>query len=234
MDVALHKQAVTFVLDRAGVTGDDGPSHNGQWDLALSAIVPGLRVAAPRDEPTLRDALRTAVDTDDAATMVRYPKGPLGADSPVVDQVGSVDILARYPGAEGRAKVLIVGIGAMAGTGSDVAGRLADLGYGATVASPVWVLPVPTELVDLAGEADLVVSIEDGIAEGGFGAMLASRCTRSGVATPVRVFGLPTEFIPHASRAEGLASTDLAAASIADAVQAALEATPALVDPRFT
>ena len=234
MDVALHRQGVTFVLDRAGVTGDDGPSHNGQWDLALSKIVPGLAVAAPRDESTLRAALREAIATDDAPTLVRYPKGPLGEDLPVVDRVGAVDVLARTSGQTDHAKVLIVGVGAMAATALDVGERLGSRGYHVQVASPVWVLPVPTELVDMAGEADLVVTIEDGLADGGVGTMLASRCAASGITTPTRVFGLPTQFIAHASRDEVFESTDLKPAAIADAVEAALVATPALADhPRF-
>jgi 1-deoxy-D-xylulose-5-phosphate synthase len=203
MDVALHKAGVTFVLDRAGITGDDGPSHNGMWDLAMLRIVPGLRLAAPRDEATLRAALRQAVDVDDAPTVVRYPKGALVDPIPALEEVEGVDVIARHvpgAGAPTGKRVLVVGVGAMAGTALAAGESLAAHGLEVVVVSPTWVLPVPPALVKLAGEHDLVVTIEDGVVDGGIGATLAQRAAEQGVRTPQVHRGLPVEFLDHASR----------------------------------
>lgn len=200
MDVAMHRAGVTFVLDRAGITGDDGASHNGMWDLAMLAIVPGLRLAAPRDEPTLRAALRQAVDVDDAPTVLRYPKGALGDPLPAVEDVDGVDVLARHPGGETR--VLVVGIGSMARTALAVGELVAAHGAAVTVVDPRWVLPVPAALVKLAGEHDHVVTVEDGLVDGGIGSLLAQRAREANVATPVQAFGIPARFLDHASRDE--------------------------------
>ncbi|MBU4337397.1 MAG: 1-deoxy-D-xylulose-5-phosphate synthase, partial [Actinobacteria bacterium] len=172
MDVALHRAGVTFVLDRAGLTGDDGASHNGMWDLALLSIVPGLRLAAPRDEQTLRAALRAAVDVDDGPTVVRYPKGALGAPLPAVDEIDGVDVLARHEGQPGHPRVLVVGIGSMAGTALAVAEILAAHGLAVEVVDPVWALPLPSALVKLVGEHPHVVTIEDGLVDGGIGTLV--------------------------------------------------------------
>jgi 1-deoxy-D-xylulose-5-phosphate synthase len=209
MDVALHKAGVTFVLDRAGVTGEDGASHNGMWDMAMLRIVPGLRLAAPRDETTLRGALRTAVDVDDAPTVVRYPKGAVGDDIPAVEELDGVDIVGRFEASTGSAgstggaatrRVLVVGVGSMAGCAMETGAALAAHGIEVTVASPTWVLPVPENLVKLCGEHDLVVTAEDGVVDGGVGDMLAQRAGEQGIATPQVHIGLPVAFLDHASR----------------------------------
>ncbi|MFS0705085.1 1-deoxy-D-xylulose-5-phosphate synthase [Cellulomonas sp. 179-A 9B4 NHS] len=200
MDVALHRAGVTFVLDRAGITGDDGASHNGMWDMAMLAVVPGLRLAAPRDEATMRAALRTAVDVDDAPTVVRYPKGAMGDEIPAVDEVDGVDVLARHEG-DGR-RVLVVGVGPMATTALATADILAGHGLAVTVVDPRWVLPVPAALVKLAGEHDHVVTLEDGLVDGGVGALLGQRAREANVATPVQSVGVPSTFLDHASRDE--------------------------------
>ena len=208
MDVALHKAGVTFVLDRAGITGDDGASHNGMWDMAMLRIVPGLRLAAPRDETTLRGALRAAVDVDDAPTVVRYPKGAVGDDIPAVEELDGVDIVGRFSGGRGldrldqrgRRRVLVVGVGSMAGCAMETGAALAAHGVEVTVASPTWVLPVPENLVKLCGEHDLVVTLEDGVVDGGVGDMLAQRAGEQGIATPQVHMGLPVAFLDHASR----------------------------------
>ena len=200
MDVALHRAGVTFVLDRAGLTGDDGASHNGMWDLAMLSIVPGLRLAAPRDEATLRSALRTAVDVDDAPTVVRYPKGSLGEPVDALEDVDGVDVLARHDG-EGR-RVLVVGVGAMARTALSTGELLAGHGLQVTVVDPCWVLPVPASLVKLAGEHDHVVTLEDGLVDGGIGSLLAQRAREAGVTAPVQSFGVPAAFLEHAARDE--------------------------------
>jgi len=216
MDVALHRAGVTFVLDRAGITGDDGPSHNGMWDMAMLRIVPGLRLAAPRDEQSLREALRAAVDVDDAPTVVRYPKGALADPLPALDSLDGVDVVARTEGTGPEApRVLVVGIGAMAHTGVEAAHILGDHGVRTTTVSPTWVLPLPETLVKLAGEHDLVVTIEDGLAEGGIGALLAERAAVAGIRTPVHVVGLPTRFLDHASRASIVAANRMGPADVA-------------------
>ena len=195
MDVALHRAGVTFVLDRAGLTGDDGASHNGMWDMAMLGVVPGLRLAAPRDEATLREALRAAVDVDDAPTVVRYPKGPLPDPMPALDQVDGVDILARHEGA--GTPVLVVAVGPTAATGLEVGRMLAAHGHAVTVVDPRWVLPVPSALVKLAGEHGAVLTLEDGIVEGGIGSLLGSAVLAAGVATPVHPIGVPRAFLAH-------------------------------------
>ena len=227
MDVALHKAGVTFVLDRAGITGDDGASHNGMWDLALLRIVPGLHLAAPRDEATLRAALREAVDIDDAPSVVRYPKGALGDPIPAIDTVEGVDVLARHGDRAGvrgghGPRVLVVGVGPMAETALDVAELLAQHGVASTVADPRWVLPVQPALVKLVGEHDHVVTIEDGLVDGGIGALLAQRASEAGHRVPVQSFGIPQEFLAHASREQVVAAVRLRPADVARDVLAVL------------
>jgi 1-deoxy-D-xylulose-5-phosphate synthase len=224
MDVALHRAGVTFVLDRAGITGDDGPSHNGMWDVAMLAAVPGLRLAAPRDEDTLRAALRAAVDVDDAPTVIRYPKGPLPEAIPALEDRDGVDVLARHEGAGARERsVLVVGVGPMAATALETGRLLAAHGLAVTVVDPRWVLPVPASLVKLVGEHDHAVCIEDGLVDGGAGAMLAQRAREQGIGTPVRAFGVPREFLPHATREELVDALRLRPHDIAADTLAALD-----------
>lgn len=220
MDVALHRAGVTFVLDRAGLTGDDGASHNGMWDMALLRSVPGLHLAAPRDEESLREALRAAVDIDDAPSVVRYPKGPLPDPLPAVDHVEGVDVLARHEGADDP--VLVVGLGPMAHTAVEVGLALAADGVPSTVVSPLWVLPVQPSLVKLAGEHARVVVIEDGLADGGVGSALAQRCAEQGIATPVDAVGIPLRFLDHAGRGELVEELRLRAPDIAHDLLVAL------------
>jgi 1-deoxy-D-xylulose-5-phosphate synthase len=210
MDVALHRCGVTFVLDRAGVTGDDGASHNGMWDMAFLQVVPGLRIAAPRDAVTLRALLREAVEVDDAPTVVRFPKGAVGADIVAVDRVGRVDVLRRAE----RSDVLLVSVGAMAETCLEVAERCAQQGIGVTVVDPRWVKPVPGEVVEMAAAARAVVVVEDGL-RGGVSGAVAQALRDARVATPMRDFGIPLRFLDHAKRSEVLAEIGLTAQDIA-------------------
>ncbi len=197
MDVALHRCGVTFVLDRSGVTGDDGASHNGMWDMSVLQVVPGLRIAAPRDAARLRELLNEAVEVDDAPTVVRFPKGPPPEDIEAVDKAGGADVLVR----SGTRDVLIVAAGAMAETAVDVAGRLEAQGIGVTVVDPRWVKPVDPALVELARTHRLVVSVEDNGRIGGCGAVLLQALNDAGVDTPFRLHGIPQEFLGHAKRA---------------------------------
>ncbi|TFH69640.1 1-deoxy-D-xylulose-5-phosphate synthase [Cellulomonas sp. HD19AZ1] len=222
MDVALHRAGVTFVLDRAGITGDDGASHNGMWDLAMLSIVPGLRLAAPRDEATLRTALREAVDVDDAPTVVRYPKGAMGDPIPALEDVDGVDVLARHDG--GASRVLVVGVGAMVPTALAVGELLAGHGATVTVVDPRWALPVPSALVKLVDEHDHVVTVEDGLVDGGIGALLGQRAREAGVGTPVQSFGVPARFLDHATRDEIVAELRLGPHDVAAEVLTALRA----------
>ncbi|GIG24372.1 1-deoxy-D-xylulose-5-phosphate synthase [Cellulomonas denverensis] len=205
LDAALHRAGVTIVLDRAGITGDDGPSHHGMWDLALLSLVPGLRLAAPRDGRTLRRALREAVDVADAPTVLRYPKGALPADVPAVAVRDGLDVLAHRDGPD---PVLIVAVGAMVPTALAVADAL---DRGVTVVDPRWVLPVSPALVSLAAEHAEVAVIEDGLRQGGVGSAVALAVRD----VPVRAFGLPAEFLAHGSRDEVLAAAGLTAERVA-------------------
>jgi len=222
MDVALHRAGVTFVLDRAGLTGDDGASHNGMWDMAMLGVVPGLRLAAPRDEATLRSALREAVDVDDAPTVVRYPKGAMGDAIEAVDTVDGVDVLARREAAPDARSVLVVGVGAMAPTVLELADLLVAHGLGVTVVDPRWVLPVAPGLTKLVGEFDHVVTLEDGVVDGGIGAIVAQRAREAGIGTPVQSFGIPREFLDHATRDQLVGTLRLSAADVGRDVLAAL------------
>ena len=211
LDVALHRCGVTFVLDRAGVTGDDGASHNGMWDLSVLQVVPGLRLAAPRDATRLRELLNEAVDVDDAPTVVRFPKGPPPEDVEAVGREGGCDVLLR----NGKKDVLIVGVGSMATTAVDVGRRLVDQGIGVTVVDPRWVKPVDPALVELARTHRLVVSVEDNGIVGGCGAVLLQTLNAARVTTPVRLHGVPQEFLGHAKRQAILERIGLAPQSLA-------------------
>ncbi|MCW2641066.1 MAG: deoxyxylulose-5-phosphate synthase [Dactylosporangium sp.] len=211
LDVAMHKLPVTIVLDRAGITGPDGPSHYGMWDMSVFGVVPGLRIAAPRDAATLREELREAVSTEDGPTIVRFPTGTVAADLPAVDRVGTVDVLARAE----RRDVLLVAVGAFAHLGVEVAARLTEQGYGVTVVDPRWVRPVPVELVGLAREHRLVVTVEDGVRTGGVGDAIAKALRDADVWVPLRDLGVPQDWHPHGSRAQILASIGLTAQDVA-------------------
>ncbi|MGH3498630.1 MAG: 1-deoxy-D-xylulose-5-phosphate synthase [Nocardioidaceae bacterium] len=196
LDVALHGCGVTFVLDRAGVTGDDGPSHNGTWDLTLLNMVPTMRVAAPRDGTRLRELLREAVEVVDSPTALRFPKGALCDDIGAVDQIGGCDVVVR----QGDPEVLLVAVGSMVRPCLDVASKLAAQGVGVTVVDPRWVKPVDPALTALAGGFRLVVSVEDSGVSGGAGSALAAALRDADVDIPVRVHGVPQRFLAHGKR----------------------------------
>jgi 1-deoxy-D-xylulose-5-phosphate synthase len=196
MDVALHSLPVTFVLDRAGVTGDDGPSHHGMWDLSLLQIVPGLRIAAPRDGRQLRMLLGEALAIGDGPTALRFPRGETGPDVPALRSAGGVDVLHECA----ERDVLLVTVGPTAITGVRSALKLAPQGIGVTVCDPKWVAPPNPALIELAAQHRLVVCVEDNVRTGGVGSHLAQAITRAGLRVPVHVVGLPGEFLPHGPR----------------------------------
>ena len=212
MDVGLHKAGVTFVLDRAGVTGPDGASHHGVWDLSILQVVPGIRIAAPRDASRLEEELAEAVACEDAPTVLRFPKGSVSDDIVAVRRTqDGVDVLREAP----HRDVLIVAVGAFAKLGLDVAERLAQQGIGATVVDPRWVVPVAGSIVSLAAEHRLVITLEDGVRVGGVGTRVRQELRSAGVDTAVDELGLPDEFLEHATREEILESAGLTAQAIA-------------------
>jgi len=210
MDCALHKAGVTFILDRAGITGDDGASHNGVWDMSMLQVVPGLQIAAPRDESTLKQALREAIDINDAPSVVRFSKGAVPQDFPALVREGCVDVLARH----GNTEVCIVAVGSFAQLGIEVCEGLKAQGIGAQVLDPRWVKPIPQYVLDQAAKATLVVVIEDGIRAGGVGAALSQALRDSNVDVPLRNFGTPLAFLDHAKRSSILADLGLTPQSI--------------------
>jgi 1-deoxy-D-xylulose-5-phosphate synthase len=220
-DVALHKLPVTFVLDRAGVTGPDGASHHGMWDGSISQLVPGLRIAAPRDATRLAELLAEALDDSTGPTMLRYPKAPADDEIPGYGRLGGMDIVALPR--EGMASdVLLVGAGVMAGVCADAASRLADQGIGAIALDPRWVKPVDPALASAASAARIVVTVEDNGIAGGFGDAVARALRRAGVHTPVMPFGLCQEFLTHGTRTGILEEAGLTGQHIARSVTEAI------------
>ncbi|MFI8201439.1 1-deoxy-D-xylulose-5-phosphate synthase [Streptomyces sp. NPDC085937] len=213
MDVALHKCGVTFVLDRAGVTGTDGASHNGMWDMSILQVVPGLRLAAPRDADQVRAQLREAVAVEDAPTVVRFSKGAVGPAVPAVGRVGGMDVL-REPGTD-TPDVLLVSVGALAPMCLEIASLLDRQGISTTVVDPRWVKPVDEAMAPLAEKHRVVVTVEDNSRVGGVGSAVAQALRDAGVDMPLRDFGIPPRFLDHASRAEVMTEIGLTAPDIA-------------------
>ncbi|MFD4701802.1 1-deoxy-D-xylulose-5-phosphate synthase [Streptomyces niveus] len=222
MDVALHRCGVTFVLDRAGVTGVDGPSHNGMWDMSVLQCVPGLRIAAPRDAAQLRALLRESVEVTDAPTVLRFPKESVGETIPAVGRTGGLDILHRP--ADGALDVLLVSVGALAGVCLGTAELLAARGIGCTVVDPRWVKPVDEALAPLAERHRIVAVVEDNSRSGGVGWAVGQALRDAGVDVPLRTFGIPEQFLAHAKRGEVLADIGLTPVEIAGRISAALAA----------
>jgi 1-deoxy-D-xylulose-5-phosphate synthase len=223
MDVGLHRAGVTFVLDRAGVTGDDGASHNGMWDFTMLRIVPGIKIAAPRDETTLRSALRDAVAVTDAPTVIRFPKGELPNPIPALESFEEVDFLYRS-GNDGAPKLLLVGIGAMVPTMIAVAELIAadHPQFAIDVVTSTWVWPVPPALVKLGVDYQLVVTLEDGLAAGGIGSGLEEAAAAAGSYGRHLNLGIPTEFLGHATREQIFTQLALTPAEIATQIVARL------------
>lgn len=217
MDCALHRAGVTFVLDRSGITGPDGASHHGMWDMTISGVVPGLHLAAPRDGQQIPRALRVAVDIADAPSVIRFPKGTVGAPIEAVRTDAGVDVLAEPD--SGDVDVLVVGIGVMAGCALGVGEKLTASGHRVRVVDPVWALPVNPRLVELAGAARRAVVIEDNVVIGGVGSQVSAAVHEAGLATPVDVFGIPARFLDHGSRGQVLDEIGLTP----DAVTATVE-----------
>jgi len=227
MDVALHRLPVTFVLDRAGITGEDGASHNGMWDLSILQVVPGIRIAAPRDGATLREELREAVGVDDGPTVVRFPRGAVADDILALERRGTMDVLRS----DGSRDVLLVAVGAMARIALEVASRVGDQGIGVSVVDPRWVTPVPPELVELAREHRLVVTVEDNGRTGGVGSTVSQALRDADVDVPARDIGIPRRFLAHGTRAEVHAEIGLTAQEVARRVVEAVARLEPTLDP---
>mgnify|MGYP005793685581 CR=1 FL=1 len=220
MDVGLLGLGVTFVLDRAGITGPDGASHNGMWDMSITGIVPGIHVAAPRDGEQLRVALDRCLDVDDAPTVVRFPKGSVPADIPALRQEESYDVLFdhRTTDGDGAKKLLVINYGALVGQSRAAAEAAKAKGWESAAVDPHWVYPVSEELVELASDADLVVTVEDNGIHGGAGSALQAALSAAEVDTPVRLLAVPQEYLAHASRGEVLGEVGLDVASVEERV----------------
>jgi len=230
MDVALHHLPVTFVLDRAGVTGPDGASHNGMWDGSILQVVPGLRIAAPRDATRLDELLNEAADISDGPTVLRFPKASVGAEAEAVARLGTVDVL-RAPPPGTAPDVLLIGAGPMAITALATADRLADQGIAVTVLDPRWVKPLDGAIAEAARQARLVVTVEDNGVVGGFGDAVCRLLRDTGVPTPARTFGLPQRFLEHASREQILDAVGLAPQHLARQItEAVAQLDPELAD----
>jgi len=214
LDVALHKAGVTFVLDRSGVTGDDGPSHHGIWDLALTGIVPTMHVAAPRDGARLKELLREAVSINDAPSMVRFPKGAVQEDIPAFERRDGIDVLYRGESAD----VLMISVGAMAAIAVEAASSAYREGVGVTVIDPRWVKPLPDSLVRMAERYKSVVVLEDGIRHAGIGSAISEMFRDAGVLIPLHSIGVPLEFIEHSKRGEILSDIGITAQNISRSV----------------
>jgi len=210
LDVALHKAGVTFVLDRAGVTGDDGPSHHGIWDMALTGIVPTLHLAAPRDSARLKEVLREAVAISDAPSVIRFPKGAVSADIPAFERRDGIDVLYRGESAD----VLLISVGAMATMSVEAASQAYREGVGVTVIDPRWVKPLPKSLITMADRYKSVVVVEDGIAHGGIASALSEMFRTAGLDTPIHSIGVPLTFIEHSKRSEILSDLGMTAQNI--------------------
>jgi 1-deoxy-D-xylulose-5-phosphate synthase len=224
MDVALHGQPVTVILDRAGITGPDGASHHGMWDLSMLGMIPGIRVAAPRDADTLRTELRESVDVGDGPTVLRFPRGGVIESVPAVASVGSVDVLRAPVDGEDR-DVLLVAVGAFGTLGLAAAELLAEQGVGVTVVDPRWVVPVPSELVEMAAEYRLVTTVEDCGRHGGFGWALAAALRDAEVDVPLLDLAVPQRFVQPGTRDEVLTSIGLTDKDVAAAVTGRLNRT---------
>ena len=212
MDCALHRAGVTFILDRAGLTGSDGASHNGMWDMSLTSIVPGLRLAAPRDGEQVRAALREAIDVSDGPTVIRFPKGDVADPLLAVRRHGEVDVLFENSGAD--VDLLMIGVGAFAGLATEAGEKIAAMGHRVRVVDPRWVLPVSDDVVALARAADSVAVIEDNLVSGGIGAAVGLALHTAGVTAPVHPYGIPKRFLEHASRGQLLEQLGLTAGHI--------------------
>lgn len=221
MDVALTGLPVTFVLDRAGITGSDGASHNGVWDYSLLSIVPGIRIAAPRDGEQLVELFDEAIEVSTGPTVVRFPKGNLPEPIAAIEQLNDgVDVLryAEVDDDELTPSILMIATGSTAHDALVAAEALQETGCNVTVVDPRWVVPVAPSLLALADDHDLVVTIEDGVMHGGIGALISEALSSASIDVPIRHIAVPEKFLEHASRGQLLEELGMDAAGITASV----------------
>lgn len=210
LDVALHNAGVTFVLDRAGITGDDGPSHHGIWDLALTGIVPHMHVGAPRDGARLKELLRQCIAIDNAPSMIRFPKGAIPTDIPALERVSGIDVLHRGQ----NKQVLVISVGSMAAMALEVAQLGHEQSIEITVIDPLWVKPISSNVTALCAEYDTIVVMEDGIKHAGIASTISEALGQQGSNRIVHSIGIPLEFIEHSKRNEILHDLEITPAAI--------------------
>ena len=210
LDVALHNAGVTFVLDRAGITGDDGPSHHGIWDLALTGIVPHMHVGAPRDGARVKELLRQCIAIDNAPSMIRFPKGAIPADIPALERVHGIDVLHRGD----TNQVLVISIGSMAAMALEMAQLAHKESIEVTVIDPLWVKPISSNLTALCAKYSTVVVMEDGIKHAGIASTISESLREAGSPCVVHSIGVPLEFIEHSKRNEILEDLKITPAAI--------------------
>jgi 1-deoxy-D-xylulose-5-phosphate synthase len=210
LDVALHNAGVTFVLDRAGITGDDGPSHHGIWDLALTGIVPHVHVGAPREGARLKELLHQCIAIDNAPSMIRFPKGAIPADIAALERVDGIDILHRG----GTNQVLVISIGSMASMALEVAQLAHKESIEVTVIDPLWVKPMSSNVTALCAKYSTVVVMEDGIKHAGIASTISESLREAGSQCSVHSIGVPLEFIEHSKRNEILEDLKITPAAI--------------------
>ena len=210
LDVALHNAGVTFVLDRAGITGDDGPSHHGIWDLALTGIVPHMHVGAPRDGARLKELLRQCIAIENAPSMIRFPKGAIPADIAALDRVNGIDVLHRGD----TNQVLVISIGSMASMALEVAQLAHQQSIEVTVIDPLWVKPISSNVTALCAKYATVVVMEDGIKHAGIASTISESLREAGSECIVHSIGVPLEFIEHSKRNEILDDLKITPAAI--------------------
>jgi len=218
LDVGLHRLPVVFVLDRAGITGDDGPSHHGVLDMAQGLVIPGMTMFAPSSDEELRVMLRTAA-TLDGPSMIRFPKTPARLVEP--GDAGS-GLEARQL-RRGESPVCILAVGKMVQAALDAAQILAAEGIDASVWDVRVVKPLDPAMVADAAAAELVVTVEDGVKVGGAGAWMTEAILEQAAlgegAPEITILGVPVAYIPQARPAQILAELGLDGPGIADTIR---------------
>jgi 1-deoxy-D-xylulose-5-phosphate synthase len=219
MDVALHKLPVVFIIDRAGVTGPDGSSHHGVFDLSYLRMIPNMKVAAPADATELCALLETALSSD-GPIAIRFPKGTVPASPDLPAEALPV---GRWEEVRKGGDAAIFAVGRMVEVAKEAAERLETMGVSCTVVNSRWVKPVDPRIVDWARAHEVVVTVEDNVGAGGFGGAVLEALAPHGLAGRVRTVSLPDQFLPHGKAADILKEHGLDAAGVARSVYVAVK-----------
>jgi 1-deoxy-D-xylulose-5-phosphate synthase len=221
MDVAMHNLPVVFVIDRAGVTGPDGPSHHGVFDLSYLRLIPNLKVAAPADATELCALLETALASD-GPVAIRYPKGPVPSTPELPVEPLPV---GRWEELRKGSEAVIFAVGRMVDVAKEAAERLELQQISCAVVNARWIKPMDPRIVEWARGHPVVVTVEDNVGAGGFGGAVLETLAPHGLAGRVRVLALPDEFLPQGKASDILKEHGLDAAGIAKAVYEAVKGT---------